>query len=284
MNADNRYHLQNSREITVKYSLLITTFIVCSSAFSVMADNEKTNRDWHFAGSVLYTSRTLDGTIMNKIESDSGAFGDFITTGDAMDVGSSEGAMLALAVQYKRFGIGINYMPTSFRGQGEALVGVSGSNSGLFQMTTLDTEVDVDMLLASAYYNVIQTPETVFGVGFGFGQTTIDLNIVPEVGNSMIYNGVQPFGFLNVHMLNNYKGFLYGFALNGLAADIDGASVDYSDYKFDLGYRLTDAEYKVDLVGGYRLVNFAIDLEYEGNTTATAVSLEGPFIGASVRY
>jgi len=81
--------------------------------------------------------------------------------------------------------------------------------------TPLNTNIDVNMLLANGSYNFIQTKNTVFGVGLGYGRTDISLNITPDVGNPIIYDGQQPFGFLNLHMSSNYKRFLYGFALNG---------------------------------------------------------------------
>ena len=76
----------------------------------------------------------------------------------------------------------------------------------------------------------------------------------------------------------------YGFALNGLSLDVDGANIVYSDYKGDLGYRVVDRRYKLDLVGGYRLVNFAVDLEGTGGEIGVDVSLEGPFLGLAATF
>lgn len=270
----------------MKYGATATTLIICALIQTSIAEEETKPRNWHISGNVVYSSRSLDGTIANKTAIAGGVFGDLIATGDSMDVGTSDSAMLALAVQYKRFGIGINYMPTSFDGQGTALVAGTGSNIGIIKEVSLDTDIDVTMLLANIYYNFIQTPDTVFGLGVGFGQTSIDLSIIPDStwATPLIYEGEQPFGFLNLHFSSNYKRFLYGFAINGISGVFDGVDVTYSDYKVDIGYRVIDKKVKLDIMGGYRLVNFAVDLEYDGNKTAADVSLQGPFLGISATY
>lgn len=253
------------------------------AASDVHAD-DATQRNWHFGINAVYSSRTLNGTIANKTAITDNAFGDLVATGDSMNVGSSDSLMLALVAQYKRWGLGLNYMPTSFSGEGSALVDVGGNQFGVRVKTPLKTDIDVTMMLGSLFYNLIQTPSMVFGVGVGFGQTSIDLGIIPEVGNAIIYEGEQPFGFLNMHMSNTYKRFLYGFNINGISGTFDGANVNYSDYKIDLGYRVIQKKVKCDIVGGYRLVNFAIDIESGQDVVAAAVSLEGPFLGVNVSY
>lgn len=261
--------------------ILVATVLL---AWTVIADDESDPRDWHFAGSIVYSSRSLDGTIVNRTAANNGIYGDLVTTGDAMGLDDSQSAMLFLAAQYKRFGMGINYMPTSYKGNGYALVAGTGPSAGVFIQTPLETSIDVNMVLASIYYDLIQTPDTTFGVGAGFGQTWIDLSIVPQTGNALVYDGSQPFGFLNVHFRNYHNRFLYGFSFNGLSLDIDGVNVVYSDYKLDLGYRLLEGPINLDLVGGYRQVNFAMDLDWSGGTVKTDVTMEGPFIGLVAIY
>lgn len=264
--------------------MLVPTVCACTFLGTGLASGEEFPPDWHIGGSVVYSSRSLDGSVVNKTSLVGDAFGTLIVTGDSMNVDNSNNAMLALALQYKRFGIGLNYMPTRFKGSGHALVSVGGANVNTMVRTPLETDISVDMLLINAYYNIIQTPDSVFGIGVGFGQSSVDIGIVPEVGPAIVYDGNQPFGFLSLHMQNYYKRFLYGFSLNGISADFEGVGVVYSDYKVDLGYRLVDERTKVDIVGGYRMVNFALDLEWAGNVTATDTTLQGPFLGVKVIY
>lgn len=262
------------------YSVIITSIWVMVS----VGEEQPKPSDWHFSGNIVYSSRSLDGVIVSKNAINNGMYGNMVTTGDAMGVDNSEGAMLAIAAQYKRFGIGLNYMPTSFEGSGSALVAGTGANAGLFFQTPLETKIEVDMLLASAYYNLIQTSNSVFGIGLGFGQTMVSINISPEVGTPLLYDGQLPFGFLHVHFSSRYERFLYGFSLNGVSLEIEGESIAYSDYKVNLGYRLIDKRTKLDLVGGYRLVNFAVDLLNGDDIIATDVAMEGPFLGITITY
>ena len=265
-------------------SLTLKTTIILAFCAGYAAAEENADHNWHFSGSLLYSSRSLDGTIVDATGINDSLFGTLFATGDSMNVGTSDNFQLALAAQYKRFGVGLNYMPTSFSGIGSALVGVAGDELGVMVRTPLDTDVDIGMLLANVYYNIIQTPDTIFGVGLGFGMTSIDLNIVPNVGQPIIYDGQQPFGFLNVHFSSTYRRFLYGFALNGISADFGGVNIDYSDYKVNFGYRVIDKSLKFDIVGGFRQVNFAIDLDGTASEVAADVTLEGPFLGVSVTY
>ena len=267
----------------MKRTFALTILTACG--LNAAADEETVKpSDWHVTANIVYSSRSLDGTIASKNALNNGVYGDMFTTGDAMGVGDSQSAMLAMGVQYKRFGIGLNYMPTSFEGTGTALVAGTGANAGFFFQTPLETDIEVDMLLGSLYYNLIQTPNTVFGLGAGLGQTSVDISIVPEVGTPLAYKGHLPFGFLRMQFRSRYQRFLYGFALNGLSMDVDGVNIVYSDYKVDLGYRLVDKRCKVDLVGGYRLVNFAADMKGPDGEIATDVSLEGPFVGITAIY
>jgi len=265
----------------VLMSVMSTTW----AAEDVTSSTEKSShRNWHFNVNIAYTSRTLSGTIANQTGITDNVFGDLVATGDSMNVDSSNGVMLALGAQYKRWGMGLNYMPTSFTGQGSAIVTLGGNQAGVVVKTPLNTNIDVNMLLANGSYNFIQTKNTVFGVGIGYGRTDISLNITPDVGNPIIYDGQQPFGFLNLHMSSSYKKFHYGFALNGISATFSGVEVDYSDYKVDLGYRVIDKAFKMDLVGGYRLVNFAIDIENGPDIVKASVALQGPFLGLNFIY
>ena len=248
------------------------------------SENTSSHRDWHFFANISYSSRTLDGSITETTAIANDVFGDLVATGDSMNLDTSDTFMYTLAAQYKKWRMGLNYMPTSFSGQGYAIVTLTGNQAGVLAKTPLNTDIDIDLLLGKLTYDIIQTQSSRFGVGVGLGRTQIDLNIIPQVGNSIIYKGYQPFGFLSVYMANNYQRFLYGFNFNAISASFTGVEVGYSDYTIDFGYRLSDKEIKWDLVGGYRLVNFSIDIEDGQNMYKAITHLQGPFIGVSVSY
>lgn len=273
----------------MKYKYIITHIVaiviaLISGLRSETLASDPSDRSWRTGFSIVYTSRTLNGTIVNKSQVSDDAFGDLVTTGDSMNVGSSDTFMLALTAKYHQWNMGINYLPTSFSGEGSALVGLSGDQAGVWAKTPLRTDIDIDMLLGSVGYSVINTPQMEFGVGVGLGQTAIDLSILPDIGDPIVYQGYQPFGYLSMYMSNTYKKFLYGFNLNGISATFDGVYVNYSDYKVYLGYRIFNKMIKGDVVGGYRTVNFAIDIEYAQNIVAADANLDGPFLGINISY
>lgn len=268
---------------TVSLTMICAAALLLISLSPVSAD-EPAGRDWHFSLNTVYSSRTLKGDLINKSALADGVFGNLVATGDSINVGTSNALMIALAAQYKRWGLGLNYMPTSFSGQGWAISDLSGDGGGLWVRTPLSTNIDINLLLGNVCYNLIQTPNSIFGIGAGLGQTAIDLKIIPDVGSPILYNGNQPFGFLSMYMANTYKRFVYGFNLNGISGTFDGAKVEYSDYKITLGYRVMEDKIKCDIIGGYRMVNFAIDIKYDQNVVATGVTLAGPFVGINLVY
>ena len=93
---------------------VIIFFVLMSVMSSTWADDDVTSsteksshRNWHFNANIAYTSRTLSGTIANQTGITDNVFGDLVATGDSMNVDSSNGVMLALSAQYKRWGMGL---------------------------------------------------------------------------------------------------------------------------------------------------------------------------------
>lgn len=250
-----------------------TIFMLIALVAAAHGSETTDARSWRFTGNLLYTSRSLDGTVVSRNAINPGLYGDLITTADSMGVDDSRGVMLSLEARRARLGLGVTYMPTSFRGSGSALVAGSGSSAGFYVQTLLDTRIDIDMLLGNLSYSLIQTADTVLGIGAGLGTTRVDLSIVPETGTALVYDGSQPFGFLNMHFASRYQRLQYGFSLNGLSMDVDGAAVSYSDYTVKLAYCLYDEPVAVHVTGGYRLVNFALDMEGRGWRVRTDTSL-----------
>jgi len=258
--------------------------IVWAAEQSASLENTSDRRDWHIFANISYTSRTLDGSVNNRSAIANDVFGDLVASGDSMNLDTSQTFMYTLGVRYKRWGLGLNYAPTSFSGQGYAIVTLSGASAGVLQKTPLNTDIDVNLLLGRLTYDIVQTGASRFGIGAGLGKSYIDLSIIPQVGDSIVYDGSQPFGYFSIYMANTYNGFLYGFNMNAISANFSGDEVDYSDYTVDLGYRLSDKEIKWDIVGGYRLVNFSIDIEDGSDMVKAITHLQGPFVGVSVTY
>ena len=248
------------------------------------SEDTSDHRDWHIFANISYTSRSLDGSVNNRSAIADDVFGDLVASGDSMNLDTSQTLMYTLGARYKRWGLGLNYAPTSFSGQGYAIVTLSGGSAGVLQKTPLNTDIDVNLLLGRLTYDIVQAGSSRFGIGAGLGKSYIDLNIIPQVGDSIIYEGNQPFGYFSIYMANTHNRFLYGFNINAISATFSGDEVDYSDYTVDLGYRLSDKVAKWDIVGGYRLVNFSIDIEDGSDMVKAITHLQGPFIGISVTY
>jgi hypothetical protein len=262
-----------------------TSFLALTLGFSAIGyASEETSSDWHFGGSVIYSSRSLEGALVNQNTLYNNGFGTMIATGDSTGVGKSNGLMYQAAMQYKKWGLAINYMPTSFTGDGKALVAVGAPGTGIYQQSPLSTDVDVTMTLGNLYYNFIQNKEHIVGIGVGIGKTEIDVAIVPELGSSLTMQDTQPFGFFNFHFSNNYQGFLYGFSINWMHGNFSGTTIDYSDYNIQLGYRLNDKMVKTDIIVGYRDVNFAMDYRDSSEVLLTDLTLAGPQLGLRVLY
>ena len=265
----------------------IMSLIVVSLLPMSTVSAEEAASDWTFSGNLVYSSRPYAGSFTKKQTTDV-ANGGMFATDETMNLDTSDTMMLALGVRYKRYGAIINYMPTNYYGQGTALIGSNDvGDVGKFKESPLDTTIEVDMLLANVYYNLIQTRSSVFGLGVGFGQTSINIDLTPELRSEELgvnYSGTQPFGFLSMHMSNTHGKFLYGFVVHGIQAEFNNVEVKYSDYKIDLGYRLVDKRYKFDIVGGYRSVNFDADINTSSGEVVSKMTLEGPFFGVNVAY
>ena len=118
--------------------LLLAQLFISAVAIAddpVVSDKHVSEQHWHYNLSLVYSKRTLDGTIVNRTPIDSNTFGNLLATGESMNVGTSDEFMLAVSAYYKRWGVGLNYMPTSFSGTGSSLVEVDSGSTGVIVET-----------------------------------------------------------------------------------------------------------------------------------------------------
>ena len=108
---------------------------VLSADTAPASADKSADRDWHIGANISYTSRTLDGSIVNRNAVTENVFGDLVATGDSTNLDSSDSFMYTLAAQYKKWGLGLNYSPTSFSGQGYTIVELSGNQAGVLAKT-----------------------------------------------------------------------------------------------------------------------------------------------------
>jgi hypothetical protein len=272
--------------IILAFVMFVPAALSAASGSDRENNTSQTTRDWHFSAAIVYTSRTLGGSIAQNDPLFRNTYGSMLATTDSMNLNKSDSFMYTLAVQYRRWGVALNYGPTSFSGQGSALVGLDNNttDTGLLHTTPLTTAINIDLLLGKFTYDIVQSKNSRFGVGIGLGESFIDLHITPDVGKPIAFSGTEPFAYASIYMQNRYEAFLYGFNLNGISATFSGTKIDYSDYTVDLGYRLSDDTVKWDVIGGYRLVNFTISMEDQGENIKAVTQLQGPFVGLSISY
>jgi hypothetical protein len=226
--------------------------------------------------SAVYSSRKISGSIGLTNPNSLG----FVATTDSLGLSQASGFQENLEVRWKRWVAGLNYVPTTVSGQGTAVSGIEiGGGPIIAAGTPMTTTVDINLLLASVYYFVVQESNMELGLGVGFGQASIDVAFVPSVGQTSGYQGNTPFGFLSVRLGNRVGQFFYGVGINGIGFSIDGTSLSYFDTNLGAGYRLLDDRIKGDVVFGWRYINFAMSLDIPPTVAKTDIQMSGPYAG-----
>jgi hypothetical protein len=149
------------------------------------------------------------------------------------------------------------------------------------------------MYLANITYEAVRTKHTTFRVGIGFGGSSVNLDIKPQGPVQEIqYDNTQPFGFITLNMATDYKRFLFSANLNGVSMALSGVDINYLDFSVQLGYRAYQGIFNLDVIAGYRMVNFAISDTSENDGTIVDstsnvdvdLTLEGPLFGITLSY
>ena len=251
---------------------------------------------WSVFATATYNSRRIKGNISRKNTLNNGVSSDLVATGETLDLDRSNGLMYNAGASYKRWFLGLSFMPSTFQDQGNGFsyFDISGPNGNgvLTQMETV-TDVNIDMYLANIMYEVVRTKHTTFKVGIGAGGSSVNLHITPvdTIVSEIKYDHTQPFGYITMNMASDYRRFLFSGNMNSVAMTLDGVKIDYLDFIFQLGYRAYQGYFNLDIIGGYRMVNFAISgsSEVSGPPASTRdvavdLTLEGPFLGISLSY
>lgn len=253
-------------------------------------------KDWHVSLTTYYTSRKIKGNVSRKNELSGGSSSNLVASGNTLDLDKSNGLMYGLGVSYKHWFLGLTYMPSRFedQGSGYSYFDLSGPNgTGVLTKVVTNTEVDIDMYLANIMYEAVRTKHTSFKVGIGVGASSVNFNITPQdaIVKEIRYNNSQPFGYITLNMATNYKRFLFAANTNGVMMKLDGVQINYLDFTTQLGYRAYQGYFNIDIIAGYRMVNFALSgsTDTDGpppvtHTYAVDLTLEGPFIGFTLSY
>lgn len=253
-------------------------------------------KDWHIFLTTYYTSRKIKGDVTRKNELAGGSSSNLVATGNTLDLDRSNGFMYGLGASYKHWFLGLTYMPSRFedQGNGYSYFDIEGpSGNGVLTKVDTKTEVHIDMYLANIMYEAVRTKHTSFKVGVGIGASSVKFNITPQdtIVKEIRYDHSQPFGYVTLNMASNYKGFLFAANTNGVMMTLDGVKINYLDFTTQLGYRVYQDYFNIDVIVGYRMVNFALSgsIDTDGpppviHTYDVDLTLEGAFIGITLSY
>ncbi|MFK5857067.1 MAG: hypothetical protein QM503_13125, partial [Bacteroidota bacterium] len=252
--------------------------------------------NWSVFATAYYTSRNIKGNIGRKNTLKDGIASDLVATGETLDLDRSNGFMYNFGASYKHWFLGLSYMPSLFQDQGNGFsyVDLTGPNgNGVLTEVSTVTKVHIDMYLANIMYEAVRTKHTTFKVGIGAGGSSVNLHVTPQdtIVKEIRFNHTQPFGYLTINMATEYRLFVFSANMNGIAMTLDGVKIDYLDFQFELGYRAYQGYFNIDIIAGYRMVNFAISgsSEVDGTINSTRdvnvdLTLEGPFMGITLSY
>jgi len=293
----------NNHNILKMLLLSLAMLLVVSPQLIAQDKPEKEKKEfkrpenWSVYATALYNSRFIKGNISRKNTLKNGIASDLVASGKTLDLDRSNGMMYYFGASYKHWFLGLSYMPSRFsdQGNGFSYVDITGPNgNGVLTQVATVTDVDINMYLANITYEAVRTKHTTFKVGIGAGGSSVNLHVTPQdtIIKEIRFDHTQPFGYITLNMATEYRRFLFSANMNGVAMTLDGVTIDYLDFNFELGYRAYQGYFNLDIVAGYRMVNFAISgsSEVDGthiNTTrdvAVDLTLEGPFLGITLSY
>jgi len=239
------------------------------------------DRNWDAAVFLGYGTRVVNGTIViNRAGKGSGA-----ATAQSLGLSNASNAQLAIDTRWKRWHLGLDLVPTSVDGQGYSLASLQLGNVGINVNTPTTTTIDVNLALFALRYAVVQTRDTDLNMGVGFGKTSLDVEITPNIGQALTTNTDTPFGFLAIELGQRLdKHWSMNVAAHGASIATNGDEIDYYDFNINGGYRVMDRELKLDVMAGFRLINFVFDYPDQDGSLMVNVQLRGPYLGLLFAY
>lgn len=269
----------------VRRLLTVVLFGMAAQATAARADGadggtraprSSSDRDWDLALFVGYGRRAVDGTlIINRSGPGSG-----IATTDSLGLRDSTDPQFALDGRWRRLRAGLLSAPTSVDGRGFGLSALQLGNVGIGFETPVSTDVDVRLNLFAIRYAVVENETTTLDAGVGLGKASLDINISPGLGQPIVTDSDTPFGFLTLELGQRLSSrWAMRFAARGAAIARSDNEIAYFDYDVDGAYRVRDGATKLDVVGGYRLINLMIDYLDQDSSLLVNVQLRGPYLG-----
>ncbi|MDG1463036.1 MAG: hypothetical protein P8R04_05640, partial [Gammaproteobacteria bacterium] len=174
----------------------------------------------------------------------------------------------------------VDYLPTNYTGEGFAAVQIKvGDLPVIPAQTNVSSDIDANLMLLNIGYEVVRTEKWVGAIGVGFGQTVLDIALVPELGQPLAFDGKTPFGYISTDLTRNFGRWNARIGIGWISGEFDGARIDYGNYNAALAYVLTQDKFRSELVAGYRKIDLKFDYSVASEIVITDISLEGPYVG-----
>jgi hypothetical protein len=184
------------------------------------------------------------------------------TTADSLGLGDAKSFQYQVGYWYKRWQFALVDMPTTYTGQGFATTEIDfGTGTVIAVDTPISSDIDVRMTLLNVLWDAWSGDTWKFSVGFGLGQTKVDVHLIPDLGQGISFDGTEPFSYLALRYVTRSK-------------------FDYSNLNLMGGYLFHAGDKsKFDVVAGYRRIDFLFDYNVNDQRTRTDMTLKGPYIG-----
>jgi len=258
----------------------VAWFAIASVSAGVSADEKP--RSFEVGITALYSNRSVDAAILIDKDGPLSA----LATSDSLGLGNARDPQAAIDFRWKRLNFALSYIPTTFNGEGFAQETIEVGDIGISFDTPVTTTVDVTLSLLVVQYSVIQKPDENLGFGLGLGRTSVDIELIPDIGQGINANGNTPFGFLAVsygRVFNRRWLFDVAYHTTG-TLDMGGFEMDYTDMNVGGGFRILPHRVKLDALVGYRGIKFDFDYDIDGGETRLNIKLAGPYAGLRVSF
>jgi len=264
-----------------KFRFLVVFIVFLFSAAVFAEENAATDtavsqKNLHWFGSVAYGPREMTGTIF--VNRDGPVSG--IATPETLGLDKEAAFQFRLGALYKRWRFMLDYLPTNYTGDGYAEASIEiGDLPPIPAQMPVESDIDVSLLLLNVSYELLRTEKWVGALGVGFGRTDLDIALVPQVGEGLVFKGNTPFGYISGDIARYFGRFNIRAGIGWIEGEFDGARIDYGNYNAAVGWVMTESDWRSELVAGYRRVDFRLDYTVPGETVVTDISLKGPYIG-----
>jgi len=236
---------------------------------------------WQFFGALAYGPRDIDGDIFLT----NGGAGSGYATADSLGLGTADSFQFRLGARYKRWRFSVDYLPTNYSGEGFALASIDLPNRPPIDFTTpVVSDIDVEILLANVNYELLQTANWRGSVGLGFGRTTLDISLDPEVGEGVFFDSNTPFGYISGDIRRYFGRWSVLAAIQWISGDFGGFNMAYGNFNVSAGYVFPLEKTAVEVLAGYRRIDFKFDYNIDGQETIADFTMEGPYIGTAISF